>query len=521
MVSIRGMMGIVLRVEIVVSAGPMAGRQFAFDRADTFICGRSADAHMSLGDDAAVSRQHFVLEIVPPHVRLTDLGSRNGTYVNGLRYGGTDAPRAGERLAADGAKSVLLRHGDEIAVGASRLRVHVRIQDQAAAPEAPLAAGGPPHCPLCSAEVSRDPNADGPDQGHLCPACVEQMQRNPFDKARRMVLGILERLTGRDYPDLPGFDITGELGRGGMARVYRAVNRRTGGAVALKVILPEMASHPEGYRLFKREVEVNRQLKHKNIVELIYPVIGQGACLFIMELVDGTDLHSLMNAQGGKIAPRMAAPIFLDVLDGLAYAHRARIAVGLPNGTRHQVEGIVHRDIKPTNILVYRADGGWHAKVADFGLAKAFSTAGFSDMTSPGAAHGTPAYWPREQLLYYRFLHPPSDVFSAAAVFYQALTGMYPRNGITQLVEVCQRQGRQPTIPDFVKLITEQAVIPLRFRDPTLPPHVSMVIDRALAEQPLGGGEDTIRDTLGKMRYPDAAAFREALATAFRDDGLI
>src|SRR5207253_10024486 len=115
--------------------------------------------------------------------------------------------------------------------------------------------------------------------------------------------------------------------------------RRTGQAVALKVILPEMASHPEGYRLFKREVEVNRQLKHPCIVELIYPVIGQGACLFIMEFIDGTDLLSLMTAQGGKISPKMAAPIFLDVLDGLAHAHRAQISVALPDGRRHQVAG--------------------------------------------------------------------------------------------------------------------------------------------------------------------------------------
>ena len=500
-------------VEIVVTAGPLIAKRFQFDRPDTFLCGRANDAHVCLRDDGAISRQHFMLEIAPPHCRLTDLDSRNGTYVNGVRYGGTDAPRAGERVATGGAKTVMLKTGDEIAAGATKMKVHVT---SAAAPV--LTARGT-HCPLCRAELS--PGTAGEEGGdYLCHACADQMRLHPFQKVRRMVVSMLESMSGRAHLDLPGFDVTDELGAGGMARVYRAVNRRTQQVVAIKVILPEMASHPTGYKLFRREIEVTRQLKHPCIVDLMHPVIGGGACLFIMEFVDGTDLHALMNAQGGALPLATAAPIFLDVLDGLAHAHRAHIEVAMPDGRKYSAEGIVHRDLKPTNVLVYRAGDRYRAKVADFGLAKAFTTAGFSDMTSPGTAHGTPAYWPREQLLYFRYLNPPSDVFSAAAVFYQALTGCFVRNGVTELVSACRAQGRNPSIPDFVRLITSEPIVPVSVRDPGVPKHVAKVLDRALAEPPLSGTEETFRESLGRARYADAAEFREALLAALTADGI-
>lgn len=240
-----------------------------------------------------------------------------------------------------------------------------------------------------------------------------------------------------------------------------------------------------------------------------------------MEFVDGTDLHALAAAQGGRLSLSTAAPIFLDVLDGLAYAHRAHVDVATRDGRRLAATGIVHRDLKPTNILVYRAGERWRAKIADFGLAKAFGTAGMSGMTSAGTAHGTPAYWPREQLLYFRYLNPPSDVFSAAAVFYQVLTGEFIRNGVRELLERCRLQARSPTIPDFVKLITEEHIVPIRARDASLPAHVSAVIDRALTEPPLTGNEPALRETLAAARYPDGGAFREALADALARDGVI
>ena len=493
-----------VRIEIQVTSGPLAGRRFEFDRQDTWVCGRSTEVQMSLAGDGAISRQHFMLEVEPPRVRLTDLGSRNGTYVNNVRFGGTDPAAPGTRVAANGARTTLLADGDEIAAGASRMRVRIETASVTGVVTA--------RCPLCGSAL------EAGEVETLCPACVEQLKVHPFQKIRRMLLSVLERLTGIDHPELPGFDITGELGRGGMARVFRAVNRRTGATVAIKVILPEMASNPLGLQLFKREIEVTRQLKHPCIVDLMHPVIGHGACLFIMEFVDGTDLFELAHRSGGKLPIAQAAPIFLDVLEGLAYAHRAKVDVVTKDGQRVTAHGIVHRDLKPTNILVYEAHGRWHGKVADFGLAKAFGTAGLSGMTSAGSAHGTPAYWPREQLLYFRYLNPPSDVFSAAAVFYQTLTGVFPRNGVIELVELCRQQARQPSIPDFVKLITEQAIVPLRSRDPTLPPHVCAVIDRALAEPTLAGDEATLRENLKRVRFPDGAAFLEALREALEKD---
>src|SRR5688500_8741921 len=112
-----------LRVKVQVTAGPAAGRTFEFDQPDTFLFGRSADARVSLPDDPYVSRHHFVLEISPPDCKITDLGSKNGTFVNRVRFGGTVAPRPGVQLAPEGVRETRVASGDEIVVGDTQMRV--------------------------------------------------------------------------------------------------------------------------------------------------------------------------------------------------------------------------------------------------------------------------------------------------------------------------------------------------------------------------------------------------------------
>src|SRR5262249_28193617 len=158
------------------------------------------------------------------------------------------------------------------------------------------------------------------------------------------------------------------------------------------------------FRAFHREIEVTRQLKHANIVELINTGNIKGAYYCVLEFVDGMDLRALYKEKGNKISLKELAPIMLGVLDVLAFAHRAKIMAG-GGRTGKSFHGIVHRDLKPENILLQRNGDGWIPKIADFGLAKSFESAGMSDMTMDGVC-GTPIYWPREQITHYRYLHP-------------------------------------------------------------------------------------------------------------------
>jgi serine/threonine protein kinase len=160
------------------------------------------------------------------------------------------------------------------------------------------------------------------------------------------------------------------------------------------------------------------------------------------------------------------------------------------------------------------------AKVADFGLAKSFEAAGLSDMTTAGQLCGTPLYWPREQITHYRYLAPPSDVFSIAAVFYEMLTGVWARGGFKEMMDRCQRRHRGPGMAEIMCVIVENQIAPLRERNPAIPKRVAEVIDRALREAEVPPDENKMRAALAKLRYPDAGAFRETLGKALGQSGI-
>ena len=279
-----------------------------------------------------------------------------------------------------------------------------------------------------------------------------------------------------------GYHIEKKIARGGMGMVYRAVDNNTNQLVAIKTMLPHVAANPGGVRTFQREIEVTRQLTHPNIVQLLEHGKAEGTFYFVLEFVNGPDLYRLMKSKGGRVSLKQAAPIMLDTLDGLAYAHRVNLRMLLSEGEEQTFTGIVHRDLKPQNILLASHGDQWIPKIADFGTAKSFESAGLTDMTVPGDVLGTPMYWPREQVTHYKFLNPATDVFSIAAVFYEMLTGVWMREGFQEMFERCKQQKRPPSISDYMKIIAGNRTVPIRKRTPDIPEPVATVLDRALQE---------------------------------------
>ena len=554
-----------MRVVISVVQGPASGKNFVFDQPDVFLFGRAKDARVSLPDDPFVSRQHFLLEICPPHCKVTDLDSKNGTFVDGLRYGGRKPLEPGAHQAPDNAMSVMLSKTGEITVGDTKMKVDVETGAISGAGLATVAMHEeePSEAertivedalsePVAVAVPQPSPPSPAPPSA---PAKPTLRRRNPFELDAPVVNSSVPTLLDKplkpkitvndprssessedgdddfsnllpskkeksEKPNYPGYKIERILGRGGMGIVYMALQLSTNRRVAIKAMLPNRQVSFNNFRTFHREIEVTRQLKHTNIVELIDTGSVKGSYYCVLEFVDGMDLRALTKNYNGRIPLQNLAPIMLGALSGLASAHRAKILAGGKNTSRSYI-GIVHRDLKPENILLQRdGENRWTPKIADFGLAKSFESAGLSDMTMDGVC-GTPIYWPREQLTHYRYLHPATDVFSMASVFFEILTGQWARPGLRNVYDVCKRRGLTPGMGDFMRVIGTNTIPPIRKIDPSIPAPVAAVLDRALQEVEVPNDQAEMRGVLQRLRYADAGEFHDELATALKFSGII
>ena len=550
-----------MKVEIVVTAGPAKGQTFSFEEPDCFLFGRTKDARVSLPDDPYVSRQHFLLEIAPPSCRVTDLESKNGTFVNGVRFGGRKPPEPGMRIAPAGVHDVRLSNSDEISVGDTRMKVIItaktetdtatkRFGDGPGATESDSDSGATvPHDPRSGSYFAVAPEPAGspgsaPSMGAQATIIEasgsERTVLENFEPGRSASIPapaksmgatindslcppgeVADRLELEDIPAIPGYRIESILGQGGMGRVYKGTDLRTGQTVAIKSMIPAASVSFNNFRAFHREIEVTRQLIHPNVVQFLDVGKLKGSYYCVLEFVDGRDLKALVKSKGGSLSLAEAAPLMMGILAGLSYAHRKPVRI-MGVGATGIFEGIVHRDLKPENILLSTKDspnGALTPKIADFGLSKSYESAGMSDMTMTGTC-GTPAYWPREQITHYRYLHPATDVFSIAAVFYEVLTGGPARPGLRQRLDQCRAAGRSAQISDYIKVIGENPIAPIRTFKAKFPAPVAEVLDRALRETEVPVDQAAMRQILTDLRYKDAGTFRDALEDAFKKCGI-
>ncbi|MBN9118449.1 MAG: protein kinase [Planctomycetes bacterium] len=270
-------------------------------------------------------------------------------------------------------------------------------------------------------------------------------------------------------PLIPGYRIEHELGRGAMGVVYLAHHEASGERVALKTLLPAIPHTRTALGRFAREAEILRQLDHPNIVG--FRDVGAAGPLlyFVMEYVPGASGATILKSQG-PLPPARVLNWAEQFLGALAHAHE---------------KGFVHRDVKPSNLLVVGTPAGEVVKVSDFGLARAYEESSMSGLTITNASGGTPAFMPPEQVNDFRSARPAADQYAAAATLYQLLTGesVYERSASTQ---------------QLLRQILIEDPIPLRPNSPPLPARFGPVIQRALARDPA-------------QRFPDLRAMLAAL----------
>ncbi len=229
------------------------------------------------------------------------------------------------------------------------------------------------------------------------------------------------------------YRITGQLGQGGMAVVYRAVHAALGREVALKVVSPQFAEDPQFRARFLREAQAAARINHPNVVTCFDAGEGDGRLFMALELVTGGDLLDLLDRRGGRLDEVLALGLMRDALAGLEAIEAA---------------GLVHRDIKPANIFI--TDGG-QAKVADLGLAR---VSGNDQVTQPGVIMGTPAYIAPEQANGVPDLDIRADLYSLGASLYHLLTGQPPfssDSAVATLIKALNEPVPDPTVlrPDL------------------------------------------------------------------------
>lgn len=435
------------KVILTMTDGPLKGQRFVLEEYDILIVGRAEDCHLCLThEDMKASRHHCILEISPPHVRIRDLGSAHGTYVNGTKYGARKKGESPKEGAKHRYREVDLQSGDEIRIGNKHV-MQVQIEF-----EQTIASASPTGADATELETTAPwppPSADRTLEE--TPAVVSSANPPNFSPALAALLKDLRVSSLSQVPELALYVIERQLGQGAFGSVYLASNRQTGEQVALKVMRAKVAVDEKMRQRFQREIEITKDLHHPNVVALReHGSLGQ-AFYFTMEYCTGGNLRELMKEYGGKIPLQEAIPIMRKILEGLAYLHQ---------------KGYIHRDLKPQNILIVRQGQNIYVMIGDLGLAKNFIQAGLSGMTVTGTHIGTRPFMPREQLYDYKYNQPPTDVWSIGATFYLMLTGHYPRP--------------IPPNRDWVQVVLRDKAIPIRTRNNKIPQAVAQVIDQAL-----------------------------------------
>jgi len=415
-----------MQVNLKVLAGPYRDRVFCFTQPDTFLIGRSNEAHLCLPDDRFFSRHHCLLEINPPHCFLRDLGSTNGTFVNGEKV-----------------SEAFLKSGAEIQGGETVLLVEVDTgEGESAGGTTPPTRTRPTIVTVACLHCGRREDAQASfaeeQLTFLCEDCRVELKKSP--------------------QPIPGYDTVKLLGQGGMGCVMLGRSQTTGAAVAIKTLLPEFAVSDKHMRRFMREIDVAASLKHPSIVQFLERGVHNGVVYLVTEYIDGADAARLADSRGGRLPEKEVVEIILQALDGLAFAH---------------AQGYIHRDIKDQNILVKGTLPDLSAKLTDFGLAKSFAQSGMSGVTVAGEMAGTLAYMSPEQLKNFRDVKPQSDIYAIGMTAYSLLSGYLALD-----------IKRSNNMAETIKAIFEQPPIPLTRRAPHVNKGICEIVDRALVKDP-------------------------------------
>ncbi|MFZ2054809.1 MAG: protein kinase [Candidatus Aminicenantales bacterium] len=294
-------------------------------------------------------------------------------------------------------------------------------------------------CPKCQ--------TDNPDMQRFCGECGTQLPHSEKPSTGTVTLGVPAKKLSLGSIFAGRYQIIEELGKGGMGKLYRALDMKIQEEVALKIIKPEIASDRETIDRFSNELKLARKISHKNVGRMYELMEDEGGHYITMEYIAGQDLKGLIR-QSGRLTVETAIAIAKQIGEGLAEAHRL---------------GVVHRDLKPKNILIDR-DGT--AKIMDFGIARSLQAKG---ITVEGMIIGTLGYMSPEQVEGKK-IDARSDIFAFGCVLYEMLTGK-------------SAFGRETTAETIAAVLNEDPP-PLSESGIDIPEELQRIISRCLEKDP-------------------------------------
>jgi eukaryotic-like serine/threonine-protein kinase len=460
------------KIVLHVQQGTMPQGEYVYSECTKLSVGRAPDCGLQIpATHEQISRYHCLLDIAPPQISVQDARSTNGTYVNEMCIGKRRVSSQGVSLDTT-VEPTLLQDGDILRLG-DQVSFRVEIVPEQVESVAEQT------CPHCEQPPSR---GDG-----LCPKCThayrdhihawrEAMQQNQGDTPHQPTANA-HLLTLYSNPTLSRYTFIALLGRGGYGEVHLVEDTSNNQEVALKFQIPREYPTPRMIGRAQREINVWQQLNnnrddnsHRNhILPLINSYCVEGIFVTTSKYCNQGNLAQLYEDMG-QLPIDTALDIIYPILDALEYAHSKRVIVPLEDGTNKRVDGIVHRDIKPDNIFLHNGQ----PYLGDFGLAKAFDTAGLSGL-SLGGMHepnrGLLDFIPRVQLMDMQQAPKEVDLWSTTATLYYLLTGATPRYfpaGSSYL------QKSQIVLHEVAK--------PIEKYRPDIPKPLAEVINRALKE---------------------------------------
>ncbi|WP_436717623.1 protein kinase [Roseiconus lacunae] len=451
------------RIRLTVADGPHRGRTWVFAHPVVIVIGRESPSNLVFNQELAFSREHARLVIDPPSIEIHDLDSRNGTFVNGVRL--TQASLAdGDRFGVGDTavavevidetprnQTLVLRPSPKVrpgreASGESFSRSNVTDgwhgEREIDSPERTFAetrnTGRHELAPAETADSSPYSNlAETSDAGATSPS--------EFDFSAGNSDSEIGNVSARfDVGQSVGpYRLDSLIGSGGMASVFRASHRRSGEVFAIKLIRSDLSETDKRMQLFVREATVLTKLRHPRIVQALELGIQGRSPYLVMEFIETQDLISLIDSQRETEKRRTSLWVISRVLEALHYLH---------------AEGIVHRDIKPGNILAFKEAHRLQVKIADFGLAKLFLDSGLSGLTSEKSLRGTLAYMSPEHFHRSVDAGPEEDLFSCGATLYRLLTGKLPN--MVFRPDDTLRELQDASLPNPIKSLIHRSIHP-------------------------------------------------------------
>ncbi len=449
------------QVVLTITSGSLTGTQHIFSTPGVYPIGRESACHISFPDTEEycnISRHHCDLQIMqldPPILKIMDYNSTHGTFINGHKVSTPTELLANQTLSI-GNISIAVATGAVIV----------------ASKQTTLTLSSPGFGSSSKSHILSRIKIK------ILAALSRFLEIYPADAGEPAIVIPIESEPAKIL-QLPEYRRLALLGQGATSEVYLALHQESGQKVALKTLQPSIATQADAVQKFIRETEYTKALEHPHVVKLLDFNYAPEALFYTTEYYESGSLFGLMKQLGGKLPAVLAKSIILQILDGLEYIHQVEVPyIKLAGGGFGKACGLVHRSLKPENILLTTYQGQIIAKISDFALAQALNLTAIDIQTIPeGSFAGTPHYMPRAQAVNFHAAQPAVDVWAASACLYEMLTGYTPRD-----FEDSSVGGRNALDP--VTVIMEKPAIPIGDRVSYLPTSLMTVIDRALHEEP-------------------------------------